>query len=75
MLKISKYTFEEFREIAVSRLTKEKVDKFIASVIAEKVWKELGSRDIRDVLKLGRLASSNKEVSFIVKLMRKKVDP
>src|SRR5881628_3849895 len=57
ILEIPEYTFEQFTEIAVSRLTKEKVDKQVASVIAQRVWNELDSRDIRDVIKVGRLAS------------------
>ena len=53
VLQIPEYTFEQFTEIAVTRLRKENVDKYIASLIAEKVWHELGSRDIRDVVKIG----------------------
>jgi holliday junction DNA helicase RuvB len=47
------YTFEEFSEIAVTRLRKENVDKILAVTIAHKVWNELGSNDIRDVVKVG----------------------
>jgi len=70
VLDIPEYTFEQFREIAISRLTKEKVGKDVASVIAERVWSELGSRDIRDVVKVGRLASSIQVVSYIVGVMK-----
>jgi holliday junction DNA helicase RuvB len=73
VLQIPEYTFEEFREIAVGRLTKEKVDKQVASVIAEKVWNELGSRDIRDVIKVGRLVSNIQEVSSIVRMMKRQL--
>jgi len=71
VLEIPEYTFEQFTEIAVSRLTKEKVDKQVASVIAERVWNELDSRDIRDVIKVGRLASNIQEVSSIVRMMKR----
>jgi hypothetical protein len=37
------------------------------------VWNELGSKDIRDVIKVGRLASSNEEVSFVVKMLKKRI--
>ena len=47
LLEMPEYTFEEFSEIAVTRLRKEKVDENIAITIAEKVWSELGSKDIR----------------------------
>jgi holliday junction DNA helicase RuvB len=72
ILQIPEYTFEEFTEISVSRLQKENVNKQIATCIAEKVWNELGSRDIRDVIKVGRLASDIKDISFIIKMMKPK---
>jgi holliday junction DNA helicase RuvB len=72
ILEIPEYTFGEFSEIAVTRLRKEHVDKSIAKVIAGKVWNELNSRDIRDVIKVGRLASSIEEVSFVVKMLKKR---
>jgi holliday junction DNA helicase RuvB len=71
VLEVPDYTFEQFMEIAVSRLTNEKVDKQVASAIAEKVWNELDSRDIRDVIKVGRLASNIQEVSCIVRMMKR----
>jgi Holliday junction DNA helicase RuvB len=71
VLDIPEYTFEQFREIAISRLAKEKVCKGVASVIAERVWNELGSRDIRDVLKIGRLTDNINEVSDIVDIIKK----
>jgi Holliday junction DNA helicase RuvB len=71
VLEIPEYTFEEFSEIAVTRLRKEKVDREIATVIAEKVWTVLDSRDIRDVVKVGRLAHSIEDVSFVVSMMKR----
>jgi holliday junction DNA helicase RuvB len=71
ILEIPEYTFEEFTEIAVTRLTKEDVDESIARVIAEKVWNELGSKDIRDVIKVARLAGSIEEIHFVVKMLHK----
>jgi len=73
IMEIPEYTFEEFTEIAVTRLTKEDVDESIATHIAEKVWNELGSKDIRDVIKVGRLASSSEEVTFVVKMLKKRI--
>jgi Holliday junction DNA helicase RuvB len=72
ILEMPEYTFEQFREIAVSRLRKEDIGESLATVIADKVWNELGSKDIRDVVKVGRLASSSEEVSFVVKMLNKR---
>jgi len=71
VLQIPEYTFEEFSEIAVTRLRKENVNEYIASFIAENVWNELGSRDIRDVVKVGRLSDDIQEVSSLVDIMKK----
>jgi ATP-dependent Lon protease len=73
VLEVPDYTFEEFKAIAISRLTKEKVDKQVACVIAEKVWNELDSRDIRDAIKVGRLVSNIQEVSSIVRMMKRQL--
>src|SRR5688500_7664865 len=40
VLKIPEYTFDEFSEIAVTRLRKENIEDSIAQFIAEKVWHE-----------------------------------
>ena len=69
-LEISAYTFEEFTEISVDRLAREKVDRQLSAVISEKVWMELGS-DIRDVIKIGRLADNIQEMSEVVEIMKK----
>jgi NADH pyrophosphatase NudC (nudix superfamily) len=65
------YTFEEFSEIAGTKLRQENVDVNIATVIAEQVWNELRSKDVRDVIQVGRLASSSEEASFVVQMLKK----
>ena len=71
ILEMPEYTFEEFSEIAVTKLRQENVDVSTAKVIAEKVWNELGSRDTRDVTKVARLADSIDEIHFVVKMLNK----
>ena len=34
-----------------------------------KVWNELGSRDIRDVIKVARLATNAKDIPFVIKML------
>ena len=72
ILDMPEYTFEEFSKIAVTRVKKENIHESIARVIAEKVWNELGSKDIRDVIKVARLASNEKEISFVVKMLKRR---
>ena len=70
VLDVPEYTFEEFKEISIGILAKENVNKQLADTISEKVWNELDSKDIRDVIKVSRL-SDNNEVSFAVSMMKR----
>jgi MoxR-like ATPase len=70
VLQVPTYTFEEFNEIAVGMLTKEKVDKNTAGIISQKVWNELGTKDIRDVIKIARLAKTPEDMSALIRLMK-----
>jgi Holliday junction DNA helicase RuvB len=72
ILEIPEYTFDEFTDIAISRLSKENIDERNGRVIAEKVWYELGSRDIRDIIKVARLATNEKEIPFVIKMLYNK---
>ena len=72
ILEMPQYTFEEFCQISVTRLRKENVSEFLARIIAEKVWNEVGSKDIRDVIKVARLCNSVEDVRFVVKMLNKK---
>jgi Holliday junction DNA helicase RuvB len=69
ILESPEYSFEEFCQIAVTRLLNENVAERMTTLIAEKVWNELDSKDIRDVIKVARLASSIEEVYFVVNVL------
>ena len=71
VLTLPEYTFEEFVQIAVSRLGDIKIDQETACTIAENVWNHLESKDIRDVLKVGSLISKPEDVSFLIRMMNK----
>jgi len=57
--------------IAINRLAKEKVNREIATIIAQKVWTELYSRDIRDVIKVARLVTNYEDISRIIGIMKR----
>jgi len=68
------YTPDEFLEVAVSVLKeRESVPEPIALYIADKVMRELRSRDVRDAVKVARLLKtpSREEVDHIVEIVRK----
>ena len=70
VLEIPEYTFEEFKEIVMLRLKKEGILEDMAAMIAERVWSALRSRDIRDAIKVARLADNLIDVENIVKVMK-----
>ena len=70
ILNIPEYTLGEFIHISVCRLEKEQVNTSLAIEIAKTVWKELGSRDVRDVIKVARLATNMEDISNIVRIMK-----
>lgn len=70
ILIIPEYRFEQFIEIALRRLRKENVNERTARLIAEKVWHELDSRDIRDVIKVARLANDSQQVSSVINILK-----
>jgi len=70
ILQIKEYTFEEFRQIVVITFKNENIHENRAVCIAEKVWNEFKSRNVRDAIKIGRLASKAEEVQEIIKIMK-----
>ena len=74
ILKIPEYTYEEFKQIAVIRLKDEGIDEKLALMIAQKVWCEFGSKDIRDTLKIGRLANNIQQAENIIEIMKSHSD-
>jgi holliday junction DNA helicase RuvB len=64
IVRLEPYTYEQFCEITKQLLSHHKVDGGVASVIANAVWNK--SRDIRDCVRIGKLARSAEDVGFIV---------
>lgn len=72
VVKVPDYTFEEFIDIAVFQLKKEKMDEMTARAISQTVWQELENRDIRDVIKIGRLANNIQDAHLIIRVLKRK---
>jgi holliday junction DNA helicase RuvB len=60
MVELEPYTFEQFYAIAVHLL-----DKDFARIIADAVWNT--SRNLRDCVRIGKLARSEEDVNFLVR--------
>jgi Holliday junction DNA helicase RuvB len=72
ILYIKPYGFGEFREVTI-RVLKEKegTDPRTAELIADVVWNKMKSANIRDCLRVGRLARSSEEIPQIVNIFIK----
>jgi len=74
LLRFRDYTPEEFMDVVVKVLTdREKVPQSLAVYIADKVLNELGSRDVRDAVKVARLLKSKTkdEVNHVIGILKR----
>ncbi len=67
IVKLEAYTYEQFCEITKQVLSRHSVG-VLASVVAGAVWNN--SRDIRDCVKIGKLARSEEDVDFLVNMFQ-----
>jgi holliday junction DNA helicase RuvB len=71
VLYLPEYSFKEFTDIAISKLAKEKLNREIATIIAEKVWTVLDSKDARDVIKVARLVTNQEDINSVIGIMKR----
>ena len=70
VLRFKQYTFGAFQEVSTQILGREGVQPDVASAIAGAVWTILKSKDIRDCIKLGRLAKTKEDVDWIAQTLK-----
>lgn len=70
VLHFKPYSFGSFAEVCTHILGRDGVPADISGAIADAVWNRLKSRDIRDCIKLGRLAKSKEDVGWIAQTLR-----
>ncbi|HEX2471439.1 MAG TPA: ATP-binding protein [Nitrososphaera sp.] len=70
VLHFKQYSFGSFREVCAHILGREGVTPDVATAIAEAVWTKLKSKDIRDCIKIGRLAKTKEDVEWIAQTLR-----
>ena len=72
---LPEYKYEEFVEISTKLLNERyKIEARTASKVADKVWNELESRDIRDVLKIGKMAKheeTDSDIDWLISAYKK----
>src|ERR671914_610329 len=70
VLRFKRYSYGSFQEVCTHILGREGVTSDIAAAIAEAVWTKLKSKDIRDCIKIGRLAKTKDDVEWIAQTLR-----
>lgn len=70
VLHFKQYRYENFREIAVHILAQEGISSEIATACADAVWLKMKSKDIRDCIKIGRLAKMKEDVDWIASTLK-----
>ena len=70
ILRFKQYSFGSFQEVCTHILGREGVPSDIAAAIAEAVWTKLKSKDIRDCIKIGRLAKTKEDIEWISHTLR-----
>ncbi len=70
VLHFKQYSFGSFQEVSTHILGREGVASDVASAIADAVWTKLKSKDIRDCIKIGRLAKSKQDVEWIAQTLK-----
>jgi hypothetical protein len=63
---LPEYTYEDFTEIAVTLLS----DRYgnneeLALKIADAVWNKVGTKDVRDMLQIGKISKTVDDVEFV----------
>jgi Holliday junction DNA helicase RuvB len=70
VLHFKQYSFGSFSDVCTHILGREGVPADIAGAVADAVWNKLKSKDVRDCIKLGRLARSKEDVEWLAQTLR-----
>lgn len=72
LLEFPEYTEEEFMNICRGYISNhENIKPKLAEYIGERVWNFMAIRDIRQVIRIARLAKSKKKVDLIIRVLKK----
>jgi Holliday junction DNA helicase RuvB len=70
VLHFKPYSLGSFKEVCGHLLSREGVSPDVSAAIADAVWTKLKSKDIRDCVKLGRLAKTAGDVEWVAETLR-----
>jgi replication-associated recombination protein RarA len=71
VLQLDEYTYVQFLEIAKHLLAKiYGMNGVLSAMIADAIWNS-GSKDVRDLLKVGKLAKSPEDLEWVVRILQR----
>jgi replication-associated recombination protein RarA len=71
VLQLEEYKYDQFLEIAKHLLAKKYgMNEVLSTMIAHAIWNS-GSKDVRDLLKVGKLARSPEDVEWVVRTLQR----
>ena len=69
---LPEYTYEDFCEIAVQLLnTRYEHSEELALKIADTVWNKMQTKDVRDMIQIGKLSKTVEDVDFVAEMLQK----
>jgi replication-associated recombination protein RarA len=72
LFELPEYTWESFLEVTKKLLHKRyRLDEIVSTKVARVVWSSIQTRDLRDVLAIGKLTKNIDDVEFIATTLRK----
>jgi replication-associated recombination protein RarA len=71
VLQLEEYTYDQFFQIAKHLLAKTySMNEVLSTMIADAIWNS-GSKDVRDLLKVGKLTRCSEDVEWIVRTVHR----
>ena len=71
VLQLEEYTYDQFRQIAKHLLANiYGMNEVLSAMIADAIWNS-GSKDVRDLLKVGKLAKNPEDVEWVVRTLQR----
>ena len=70
VLRFKKYSYDDFKKISNNVLIMDGIDPELADYVSDVVWGKMNSKDVRDSIKIARLAKNKKDVDWLVQALK-----
>jgi Holliday junction DNA helicase RuvB len=70
VLRFKRYSYDDFKEISNNVLIMDGIDPELADYVSDAVWGKLSSKDVRDSMKIARLAKKKEDVDWLIQTLR-----